>query len=285
MVRRRIDSRRPSRKWVELLLPLLSIAGLYWFSASFFLAKRQLALTSTCEEGPELMKAILGLSPPQVDLVFSRHDSEKGCWLDRRIDSLVILVVDALRFDFARYGLPLSIGARIGETGSSLGKTHQYTSTKTNRTTSSQLLQFVADPPTVTMQRLKGLTTGSLPTFADISGNFGGASIDEDSWVQQLKDAPYRKRGLKFPSRLGFVGDDTWADLFPTQFEESFPFPSFNTRDLDTVDNGCLKELPRLLSHLRRSGEKPYELEVIVSHFLGVDHGECPLALLCYPCY
>jgi phosphatidylinositol glycan class O len=138
--------------------------------------------------------------------------------------------------------------------------------------TSSQLLQFVADPPTVTMQRLKGLTTGSLPTFADISGNFGGSSIDEDSWVQQLKDTPYQRRGLRFPSRLGFVGDDTWVDLFPTQFEESFPYPSFNTRDLDTVDNGCLQELPRLLKHMRRSGDKEDELEVIVSHFLGVDH-------------
>jgi phosphatidylinositol glycan class O len=68
------------------------------------------------------------------------------------------------------------------------------------------------------------------------------------------------------------VGDDTWVDLFPRQFEESFPFPSFNTRDLDTVDNGCLERLPLLLRDLRMKGTKPQELEVIVSHFLGVDH-------------
>ena len=270
MVRQR--TLRAGPRPIELLLPLLSIAGLYWFSVSFFLAKRQLALTGKCDEGPLLMKDVLGLSPHEVEQVFFKHDPRQGCWLDRRVDSLVILVVDALRFDFARYGLPLSIGSRIGNEGPSLGRTHQHTSKKSNRTTSSQLLQFVADPPTVTMQRLKGLTTGGLPTFADISGNFGGSSIDEDSWVQQLKDTPYPRRGLKFPSRLGFVGDDTWVDLFPTQFEESFPYPSFNTRDLDTVDNGCLKELPRLLKHLRRSGEKEDELEVIVSHFLGVDH-------------
>ena len=29
------------------------------------------------------------------------------------------------------------------------------------------LFRFIADPPTTTMQRLKGLTTGSLPTFVD----------------------------------------------------------------------------------------------------------------------
>jgi GPI ethanolamine phosphate transferase 3 subunit O len=100
----------------------------------------------------------------------------------------------------------------------------------------------------------------------------GGASIEEDSWVEQLKTTPYFKRGLQYPSRLGFVGDDTWVDLYPRQFDESFPFPSFNTRDLDTVDNGCLHRFPLLLKDLRIQGDKPEELEVIVSHFLGVDH-------------
>ena len=88
----------------------------------------------------------------------NENDHRSGCWLPRKVDSLVILVVDALRFDFARDHLPMSVGARLASQGK-------------NRTTASQLLQFVADPPTVTMQRLKGLTTGSLPTFADISGN------------------------------------------------------------------------------------------------------------------
>ena len=33
----------------------------------------------------------------------------------------------------------------------------------------AQLFQFIADAPTVTMQRLKGLTSGGLPTFLDAS--------------------------------------------------------------------------------------------------------------------
>jgi phosphatidylinositol glycan class O len=255
---RRGTSRRSKSKLVDLVVPILAIGGLYWFSASFFLAKRSLPHVSVCDEAPSLLQDILGLTTDEANAVAESHHNLHGCWLDRRVDSLVILVVDALRFDFARYELPLSVGSRISKLA--------------NRTTASQLLQFVADPPTVTMQRLKGLTTGSLPTFADISGNMGGANIDEDSWVQQLKTAPYDKRGLKFPSRLGFVGDDTWVDLFPTQFDESHPLPSFNTRDLDSVDNGCLAELPGLLKLLRTAGDKPDELEVIVSHFLGVDH-------------
>ena len=61
-------------------------------------------------------------------------------------------------------------------------------------------------------------------------------------------------------------------DLYPRQFDESYPLPSFNTRDLDTVDDGCLDKLPLLLKDLRMNGTGPKELEVIISHFLGVDH-------------
>ena len=210
---------------------------------------------------------MLGLTDDEISIISSlkTQSSSNGCWLDRRVDSLVILVVDALRFDFAQHELPLSVGARLQNAKNQNG-------TSSSATTSSQLLQFVADPPTVTMQRLKGLTTGGLPTFADISGNFGGAAIDEDSWIQQMQTTPFLQRGLQHPSRLGFVGDDTWVDLFPTQFAESFPLPSFNTRDLDTVDNGCLERLPLLLQDLRTTGKTPQELEVIVAHFLGVDH-------------
>jgi len=205
---------------------------------------------------------------------------------------MAILVVDALRFDFARDHLPLSVGSRL------------FLPENSTRKGSSKLYQFVADPPTVTMQRLKGLTTGGLPTFADISGSFGGASIDEDSWVEQLKNVPWgrrhnlmdetiitgqttsgEKKKLSKP-QIAFVGDDTWVDLFPTQFDDCHPFPSFNTRDLDTVDNGCLKHLPRLLDGLvgrknketltnqkaARGNSTFSSFELIIAHFLGVDH-------------
>ena len=46
---------------------------------------------------------------------------------------------------------------------------------------------------------------------------------------------------------LALVEDDTWFALFPTQFTDPHPYPSFNTRDLDTVDNGCMAHLPEML--------------------------------------
>lgn len=35
--------------------------------------------------------------------------------------------------------------------------------------------------------------------------------------------------------RVVMMGDDTWLQLFPHHFEKSFPYPSFNVKDLDTV--------------------------------------------------
>jgi GPI ethanolamine phosphate transferase 3 subunit O len=106
--------------------------------------------------------------------------------------------------------------------------------------------------------------------------------------------ALWQSRGLHAPSKMGFVGDDTWLDLFPHAFDTAFPYPSFNTRDLNTVDNGCLQHLPYFLSKLRRHerrrpDSRHYEqqdhdnehgndnddndrFEVVVVHFLGVDH-------------
>lgn len=236
---------RMERSSVPLLLKLLvvyifAIVGLYKFSSSFFLAKRSLPYKSKCHDGKRLLQSALGLSEDEVKHI---PEGRSGCWMDRRVDQMVILVVDALRFDFARYYLPESVGVHLK-------------SSQTEK--SSQLMQFMADPPTVTMQRLKGLTTGGLPTFADISGNLGGGYVDEDSWVDQ-----FVSQGRK----AGFVGDDTWVDLFPTQFAKSYPYPSFNTRDLDTVDNGCWEHLPELLEDLEAGS-----LELVVTHFLGVDH-------------
>ena len=258
---------------LDLLAPLISLLGLYIFITSFFLAKRSLPHVSTCDEAASLLESTLNLTADDLSALQQQQHQQLGgkggtggCWVDRKVDSMVMVVVDALRFDFALHHLPRSVGARL-----------QQLSTSTNNSTNSRLLQFVADPPTVTMQRLKALTTGGLPTFADISGNMGGATVEEDTWIQQLKSTPFQRRNLTRVSKTAFVGDDTWLDLFPTQLDEAYPYPSFNTRDLDTVDNGCLHHIPDLLNQLRQTGvtnEKfsAKDEEVMIVHFLGVDH-------------
>jgi len=311
----------------NLLLPIIALLGLYKFSTSFFLAKKSMSHISPCQpdSASQLLQDVLHLSTNDIsrlinDGILSKYDNPnksndndnnnenqqqykaQGCWMPRHVDAMAIVVVDALRFDFALERLPKSIGARLNQEEDIKEKMKQIDRTKQyviGQRGLSQLFQFVADPPTVTMQRLKGLTTGGLPTFADISGSFGGASVDEDSWVQQLHDTPILHRNGKTfmqelkenneqtkdeikHAKIAFVGDDTWVDLFPHQFHDSHPYPSFNTRDLDTVDNGCLKHLPRLFqsfgpnsSNSNTTGMTGYQkdfFEVIVTHFLGVDH-------------
>jgi len=73
----------------------------------------------------------------------------------------------------------------------------------------------IAQPPTVTLPRLKALTTGSNPCFLDavinIAEDAGHAVLENtDSWVWQLLHGRGSKR-----KRLVFAGDDTWLRLFP----------------------------------------------------------------------
>lgn len=122
------------------------------------------------------------------------------------------------------------------------------------------LRPFIADPPTTTESRLKGLTTGTLPTFIDAGSNFGGSAINEDNLIEQL---------YKSGKRIVQLGDDTWHSLFSGYFEPNLtkPFDSFNVWDLHTVDNGVNEHLFPLL---QPGATKSWD--VIIAHYLGVDH-------------
>lgn len=119
----------------------------------------------------------------------------------------------------------------------------------------SRLYRFVADAPTTTMQRLKGLMTGGLPTFVDSGRNFASQAIEEDNILSQHSAAGRSATVL---------GDDTWVSLFPRAFARTFPFPSFDVRDLDTVDRGVNHHIASELS-------RP-EWGILIAHYLGVDH-------------
>ncbi|KAJ8507425.1 hypothetical protein ONZ45_g10209 [Pleurotus djamor] len=123
----------------------------------------------------------------------------------------------------------------------------------------SFLFDAYSDPPTATLQRIKAITTGSLPTFVDIGSNFGGSSILEDSIIARLKAAG---------KRLAFMGDDTWMTVFPDSFNPNMthPFDSFNVEDLHTVDRGVIANLCPLLAAPTPS------FDFLIGHFLGVDH-------------
>ncbi|GAA5927520.1 mannose-ethanolamine phosphotransferase LAS21 [Sporobolomyces koalae] len=178
---------------------------------------------------------------------------------------LVFVLVDALRSDFV-YGPSSSMNFTRSLIES--GKALPYTA--------------VAQAPTVTLPRLKALTTGSNPTFLDAilniadEGSSTAALESADSWLRQF----VHRDGS---TRLMFAGDDTWLRLFPSRwFAWSEGVSSFFVSDTRTVDSNVTRHLDSLL------GSEPATAnwDVLILHYLGLDHVghlEGPQSLLMQP--
>lgn len=94
---------------------------------------------------------------------------------------VVLLIVDALRYDFTEFNETIENPRPFQNKLPIIDKLNKQYPNKT------RLYKFIADPPTTTMQRLKGITTGSLPTFIDAGSNFATAEINEDNIIDQVK--------------------------------------------------------------------------------------------------
>ncbi|TFY74091.1 hypothetical protein EWM64_g9921, partial [Hericium alpestre] len=214
-----------------LFLAFLHLSGIYLFTRGFLLSRLALSSVTSCASTPST------------------------CTLPPTHRKAVLLIIDALRFDFLSPNPPQPPSPY-----------HHNVITLPQELTAkyprnSFLFNAHADPPTTTLQRIKGIVTGSLPTFVDMGANFGGSSIAEDSIIKQLSMAN---------KSIAFMGDDTWMSVFPTTFHPNMthPFDSFNVEDLHTVDNGVIAHLFPLLM------DSPHakEWDFLIGHFLGLDH-------------
>ncbi|KAK4945601.1 major facilitator superfamily transporter protein [Elasticomyces elasticus] len=158
-------------------------------------------------------------------------------------DRVVFMVVDALRSDFV------------------YGNASNFTFTQ-SLVRAGAALPFTghASPPTITMPRVKAITTGSVPSFVDLVLNFAESDTtstlkDQDSWLAQL-----RAKG----GNLVMYGDDTWIRLFPDFFHRADGTTSFFVSDFTGVDNNVTRHLP---SELARD-----DWSAMTLHFLGLDH-------------
>ncbi|KAL5118769.1 mannose-ethanolamine phosphotransferase gpi13 [Pleosporales sp. CAS-2024a] len=244
------------------LVLILHIAGVYLFTSGFLLTRLVLDDKSEC-----------AVPPIVAARAYASGDAQKGCWHPKTFDKAVVIIVDALRYDFtvpfnAQFQ-PTHLPAAAAHEESSpppLAPRHFHDAfpvlyeTALKHPNNAFLLPFIADPPTTTLQRLKGLTTGTLPTFIDAGSNFAGTAIDEDNLVAQLRNAN---------KRIVHLGDDTWHALFPNHFEPNLThaYDSFNVWDLHTVDNGVTEHIFPLLKPDNTS-----KWDVIFGHYLGVDH-------------
>ena len=350
---------RAGDRLVFFVVVCAQLLALYFFTKGFLLTRFETSESSKCHQPPGFpanppsstsgSEGVAGhtntsgtkIVPSEADFsadepVTSNKAEPSGngkesCWFPKRFKRAVIILVDALRYDFVAWDAeftthrnveeetqPLHKASSDPEKGydprrfylnhvpvirETLAKDRLRARKKRNEGRYSLLYRFEADPPTVTMQRLKGLMTGGMPTFIDFKDNFG--TSDEVTVDNMLRQLVTNKR------RIVFMGDDTWTDLFPPfkYFHRSFPFPSFNVKDLDTVDRGVTSYLLPLLEEgfipprTNSEGEgsvpsipTPYQKQqqqqqqqqqkkkkkkkkkvvedwdVIIAHYLGIDH-------------
>eukprot|EP00892_Ulva_mutabilis_P011669 jgi/Ulvmu1/8875/UM049_0057.1 len=224
-----------------LISTLLAIhlVGLALFFNGFLLSRTSLNQFSTADD-------------PIV--TFDATSAAVGRAEARPFDRAIIMVIDALRLDFVKAQPYSRSGGGYVEIMPGLQQLVEQLGP------SGVLAAFPADPPTTTMQRVKALLTGSLPTFLDVGSVFAGGEIREDNVLLQA---------MRSGMRVGAVGDDTWTQLFPPSSHAalnlSHPYPSLNVRDLDTVDDGVAKEL-------RGGLLEDADWDILVAHYLGVDH-------------
>lgn len=155
----------------------LFYAGIALFTSGFLLTRLELTNQSSCQE------------PPGPGPLPWRSQGEPGaCWMASRFSRVVLVLIDALRFDFAqpqRSHVPGEPSVSLPFLGK-LGFLQRILEIQPHH---ARLYQSKADPPTTTMQRLKAITTGSLPTFIDAGSNFASYAIVEDNLIKQLTSA------------------------------------------------------------------------------------------------
>ncbi|KAJ5715045.1 GPI ethanolamine phosphate transferase 2 [Penicillium malachiteum] len=117
-----------------------------------------------------------------------------------------------------------------------------------------------ASSPTVTMPRLKAITTGSVPSFLDVILNIAESDTSstlayQDTWLAQLKARD---------DRLVMYGDDTWLKLFPGMFDRADGTTSFFVSDFTEVDHNVTRHVSTELA--------ADDWSAFIMHYLGLDH-------------
>ncbi|KAJ9134463.1 GPI ethanolamine phosphate transferase 2 [Pleurostoma richardsiae] len=159
-------------------------------------------------------------------------------------DRVVFMVVDALRSDFVYSD---QSGFEYTQSLIRDGGAIPFTAHATS--------------PTVTMPRIKAITTGSIPSFLDVilnidEGDESSSLASQDTWLAQMK--------AKNTGKLVLYGDDTWLKLFPDTFDRADGTSSFFVADFTEVDNNVTRHVTDEL--------KKDDWNTLVLHYLGLDH-------------
>uniref|UniRef100_T1JP07 Uncharacterized protein n=1 Tax=Strigamia maritima TaxID=126957 RepID=T1JP07_STRMM len=156
------------------------------------------------------------------------------------LNNLVLIVIDALRTDFV--------------TNNKSETNFPYLNKMLDE---KKAISFNAKAhhPTVTLPRIKAITSGGIPGFMDVVFNFHSSEFEEDNIVTQ---------SVLNGKNVLFYGDGTWLRLFPHHFKRSEGTTSFFVSDYTEVDNNVTTNLNNELKRL--------DWDFLILHYLGLDH-------------
>uniref|UniRef100_A0A182MCM2 GPI ethanolamine phosphate transferase 2 C-terminal domain-containing protein n=1 Tax=Anopheles culicifacies TaxID=139723 RepID=A0A182MCM2_9DIPT len=155
-----------------------------------------------------------------------------------RISRAILMVIDALRMDFVVQEENFQfLNQLLGD-----GRACLY--------------RVQVHPPTVTMPRIKAMTSGAIPSFLDVILNLGSPEMKLDTFLYQMKQRQ---------QKTVFYGDNTWTNMFPDMFYRR----GENTDSLYVNDfyKGDLNITKLLNMELQM-----YDWKLMILHYLGLDH-------------
>ncbi|XP_041984897.1 GPI ethanolamine phosphate transferase 2 [Aricia agestis] len=237
-----------NHRWTALWLLFTALGSLTMFLYGFFPLKYHSGKLGRMDDLPNYIEGV------SID-GHSVYDAGEN--------TVILMVIDGLRYDFASEEYMPFTGQLL-------------------RNKSACIYVSVAEPPTVTMPRIKSperkkekaqwrrtinfwrdifaMMTGSVSTFADVALNFGAPAVRGDSVLRALAS-----RGRKSV----MYGDDTWLRLFPGMWAESDGTTSFYVTDYTEVDHNVTRHLDKILTPDEKRNPS---FDFLVLHYLGLDH-------------
>lgn len=152
--------------------------ALMLFLNGFLLNKTSLRDTSSCVNDSNYMSCQRNAGACSVAQFGNYKYTDQQTCLPQKA-KVILVLIDAFRYDFALYNASVPYEHY-------LNKVPVITELLSTFSNSTRLYKFIANPPTTTMQRLKALTTGTLPTFVDAGSNFATPEINEDNFIDEV---------------------------------------------------------------------------------------------------
>lgn len=139
-------------------LILTFLCALLLFTKGFLLKRIVVGKHSVCEPAHWLLNNLQNGLRTKIRLQTEIFDDKDGCnhMTSPTFSKAVLVIIDGLRYDFLQYHHNIDASTAL-PFQNKMKKLHQILEEQHGH---AKLFKFEADPPTTTMQRIKGITTG-----------------------------------------------------------------------------------------------------------------------------